>query len=142
MTCTTCLTCLTCFYPRILISLGSYALACILASLHPHILKFMCPHLHPWILIYSGSCVLACNLISSHPLVLRLMYSVCLLVSSHPHILIFLRSCTLRACRYSHILISSGSSVRTSLGNWSQIKTMVWTKKRPLWKQIMTLANF
>ena len=88
----------------ILISLGSYALAnilaslhhhilmlafssCILASLHPHIVRYMCPSFHLCTLISLGSRVLACNLVSSHPFILTLMYSTCLLVSLHPHIL-------------------------------------------------------
>ena len=123
-------------HPHILISLWSCVFACILASLHPRILRFMCPRLHPCILISSGSCVLACNLVSSRPPILRLMYSVCLLVSVHPHILISLSSCTLGACWrwYLRILISSGSSARTCLGNWNQIKAMVLTKKNGLYR--------
>ena len=116
---------LTCSYPRILISLGSCALACILASLHPYILMFVCTCLYPRILTPSYSqvhvpspkslhprilrfvCAYACNLVSSHPLILRLMYSMCLLVSSHFHVLISLGSCTLGACWYPRILTSS-----------------------------------
>ena len=101
-----------CLYPRILISLGSCVRACILASLHPHILRFMYSRYllissHPHVLIYLGLCVLACNLVSSHPLMLRFMYSVYLLVSLHPYILISLSSCTLGACWYPRILTSS-----------------------------------
>ena len=88
----------------ILISLGSYALANILASLHHHILMLAficlypciltssyrqvhCPSFHLCTLTSLGSCALACNLVSSHPFILTLMYSICLLISSHPHIL-------------------------------------------------------
>ena len=77
-------------HPRILISLCSCILACIVTSLHPHILRCMRPHLYPCILISSGSCVVASNLLSLHSLILRLVCSVCLLVSSGPHILVSL----------------------------------------------------
>ena len=101
-----------CLYPPILISLISCVHACILASLHPHILKFMYSRyllvsLHPHILISLGLRMLSCNLVSSHPLVLTFMYSVCLLLSAHPYILISLGSCTLGACWYPRILTSS-----------------------------------
>ena len=98
-------------YPRIVISLCSCVPTCILTSLHPHILWFMCSHLHPCIIISSGSCMLTCNLVSSHSLILSFMYSVYLLVSSHYHILISLGSCTLGACWYPRILTSSYSQV-------------------------------
>ena len=99
-------------YPRILISLGSCVRACILAYLHPHILRFvyfrfLLASSHPHILISLGLYVLACNLVSSHPLILRFMYSVCLLLFLHPYILISLGLCTLGACWYPRILTSS-----------------------------------
>ena len=101
-----------CLYPRILIPLGSCVRACILASLHPRIFRFMYSRYllvssHPHILISLGLCVLASNLVSSHPLILRFMYSVCLLLSSHPYILISLDSCTLEACWYPRIITSA-----------------------------------
>ena len=109
-------------HPYILVSLGFCALACILASLHPHILMFVCTFLYPRFLLSSYPQVhvpllvslhphilrfmfLACNLVSSHPFILRLMYSMYLLVTPHPHILIFLGSCTLGVCWCLHILI-------------------------------------
>ena len=104
-----------CLHPCILIFLGLCVLACnlvsshplysqvhvlcvlvgILASLHPHILRFMYSRYllvssHPLILISLGLCVLACNLVYSYPLILRFMYSACLLLSLHPYILHFL----------------------------------------------------
>ena len=120
-----------CLYPRILVSLGSCVRACILASLYPHILRFMyCryllvsshPHilrflrvtLYPHILLSLGSCTLCvcCYpriFISSNP---RFIYSRSLLVSSHPHILIYLGSfysgCFL-VSSHPHILISLSS---------------------------------
>ena len=99
--------CFTCLYPCILISIGSCVHACILASLHPHILRFICSFSHPCILISLGLCVLACNLVSLHHLILRFTYSVCLLVSSYPYTLISLGSCILGACWYPRILTSS-----------------------------------
>ena len=59
-----CLIPLTCLYPCILIYLGSCALACILASLHTHILRFIFYCLYSCILISSGSCILACKVTS------------------------------------------------------------------------------
>ena len=91
----------TCLYPRIFI--------------HPHTLRFMCPHLHPCTLASSDSRVFACNLLSSYPLILRIMYSVRLLVSSHPHILISLCSCTPGAFWYPCILTFSYPQVRVCL---------------------------
>ena len=101
-----------CLYPRILIFLGSCVRACILASLHPHIFRFVYSRYllassHPHILISFGLCVLACNLVSLHPHILRFMYSRSLLLFSHPHILISLGSCTLGAYWYPRILTSS-----------------------------------
>ena len=120
---------LTSWYPQILISLGSCALACILASSHPHflmfVLMFVClslhphilmdsgiltflylqvhmPHLHPCILISSDSCVLPCILTSSHP-----QGHVCLLVFLHPHILVSSGLYVLAS--YAHILKSMSS---------------------------------
>ena len=74
-------------YPRILISLCSSVIACVLTSLHPDILRFICSHLHP---------------ASSYPQV-----RVCLLVTSHPHIILSSGSCIWCACWYPHILTSS-----------------------------------
>ena len=98
---------------HIVISLGSCALASILASLHPHVRVYSLVSSHPYILISSGSCartcipassytqirmcllltsyalcVLAGTLAFSHPHILTFMYSGCLLVSSHHDILI------------------------------------------------------
>ena len=117
---------------HIVISLGSCALASILASLHPHVRVYSLVSSHPYILISSGSCartcipassytqirmcllltsyvlfVLAGTLAFSHPHILTFMYSGCLLVSSHHDILISLRSCTPVACWYPRILTSS-----------------------------------
>ena len=80
-----------CFYPRILIFLVSCARSCILASLYPHILRFiyfryLLVSSHPHILISLGLCMLACDLVS---------------------IFLSLGSCTLCACCYPRILISS-----------------------------------
>ena len=93
-------------HPDILISLGSCALACILASWHSHILmfvctclyphvltssylQFICPCLHPCILISSGLLVLACILTSSHPYILRFIcvsLYICIFASSYPQV--------------------------------------------------------
>ena len=104
--------------PRLLISSCLCVLACILASLHPHIFKFICRCLHPCILISSGLCVLVCILASSHLHILRF---IC--VSLHPHILtssypqVYAR---LLVSSHPHILVSSGfcvlASMLTSLG--------------------------
>ena len=108
---------------HILISLCSCVLACILASLHPHIFRFICPCLHPWILISSGSCVLACILASSHTYIPRF---IC--VSLYPHI--FMCACLYPCIRtsscpqvhvrllvssHSHNLVSSGLCVLTNI---------------------------
>ena len=104
-------------HPHILISLGSCALACscvlacILASLHPYILMFVCTCLyvssHSYILISSGSCALTYIPASSYPQV-----PMCLLLSSCPRILISLGWCTLGAGWYSRILTSRYFYVR------------------------------
>ena len=83
-------------YLHILISLGSCALACTLASSHHYILMFVCTGLYPRILtssylqvhVPSGLCVQ-------------------LLVTSYLHILLSLGSCTPGACWYPRILTSS-----------------------------------
>ena len=69
--------------PHILISLGSCALAYILASSYPYVLVYFLVSSHPYILISSGSYALADIPVSSYPQV-----RVCLLVSLHLHILI------------------------------------------------------
>ena len=103
----------TCLYPRILTSSYLQVHMPLLASLHPHILRFVCAclypciprficvSLYPHILTSSGSCVLACILASSHPHILRLCACL-ILASSHPHVLRFM--C---ACWYPCILTSS-----------------------------------
>ena len=53
-----CLIYLTCLYPCILISLGSCALACILASAYPYVRAYIVSS-HPYILMSSGSYALA-----------------------------------------------------------------------------------
>ena len=131
-------------HPHTLISLGSCALACILASpypclcvlacilasLHPHIFRFICPCLHPCMLISFGSCVFASILASSHPDILtficvslypRILTSsypqvhVCLLVYLHPHILIPLGSLRLLVSLDPHILVSSSLCMLASM---------------------------
>ena len=102
---------LICLYPRILISLGSYALACILASSYPYVRVSLLVSSHPYILISSGSYALVFIPASSQPhivsftcvsLYLRILTSsypqvhkclVCILVSLHPHILRFICAC-------------------------------------------------
>ena len=94
-------------------------LACILASLHSHILRFMCAYLYPRILASSYFQVHVRLLVSSHPCVLTssgyyiLAYipaslyphvRLCLLISLDPHIFISSGSC---ACFYTCILTSS-----------------------------------
>ena len=115
-------------HPHILIPSGSCVLVDICASLHPHILRFMCAcwhpriltslyaevhlclptSLHPHILIYSDSCVFGCILTCSQPYVMFPGFCVfaCILASSRPHTLRFI--CT---CWYPCILISSDSCV-------------------------------
>ena len=73
--------------PRILISLCSCILACIVTSL---------------ILIFSGACALTCIPASSYRQV-----RVWLLVTFYPYILLSLGLCALCACWYPRILISS-----------------------------------
>ena len=86
-------------HSQILISLGSCAFSCILASSHPHIL--VCVYLlvssHPYILVSSGSYPLSCILIGSGSCALA-----CILASSHPHMLRLM-------C--ASMLISSGQCV-------------------------------
>ena len=105
---------------------GSFVLADICTSLHPHILRLMCACWHPCILISWGSCVLTCVLTSyTHILSFlciwlypNILLSLChitrflcvFFVSSHPPILI-LRF--MSACWYPFILISSVSCVFT-----------------------------
>ena len=116
----------TCSYPQvhtpllascILVSSGSCALACILASSHPHILKFisvsfythilassypqirgcLLVSLHHHILISSGSCVLAGILPSSHSHILRLMCACWyprIATSSYPQFFVCLLVCS------------------------------------------------
>ena len=102
----------------ILISLGSCALAYIIAFSYPYILMFVCACLYPRILTsahpqvhvpslaspYPQICV--CLLVTLHFHTLRFMYSGCL-QSSQPHILISLCSCTPGACWFPRILTSS-----------------------------------
>ena len=107
---------------HLLISLDSCALACILASLHSHILMFVCTCLHPrilrssylqvhmpclhhCILISSGSCVLACILAFLHPHNLRFIsvsFYTRILGSSYPQIHVYF---------YASMLTSSGQCV-------------------------------
>ena len=119
-------------HPRILISLGSFALPCILASSYAHVVctwlypcirtsLYLQVHmpllasLHPHILRFVCSCLYPCT---SHPHILRLIsvsfytrilassypqIHVCLLVFSHPHILVSSGLCVLAS-----ILTSSG----------------------------------
>ena len=106
---------------RFLISLRSCLIICILASLHPHVLKFICSCLHSCMFISSGLCVFPCILASSHPHILRFICAcwytptltslyhqvhVCLLVCLHTQINLFL--IRMNDC----ILVSSDSSVR------------------------------
>ena len=77
-------------HPRILISLGSCALPCILASSYPYVCVYLIVSAHPYILVSSGSYALTCIPASSYPQV-----RVGLLVSLHPRILISLGSCVL-----------------------------------------------
>ena len=102
----------TCLYPRILISLCSCVLSCILTSLHSHIFRFICPCWHPCILISSGSCVLACILTSSH--FISSVTCACLytyvLTSSYPQV-----HMRLSVLSHPHILASSGLCVFVSM---------------------------
>ena len=101
---------------RILISIGSWALARILASLNPHILMSVCICLYPRILTFSYLQVVwsleityifdifDC-LISSHSNITMSLGScalACILASSHPHILM-----SVFTCLYPHILTFS-----------------------------------
>ena len=130
-------------HPHILISLGSCALACscvlacILASLHPYILMFVCtclyPHiltssypqvhvpslttLHPHILRFLCACFYPRILASSYPQVDVLWVLVGIPASSQPDIFTFVCSGCLLVSSHTHILMSLGSSVRTCLGN-------------------------
>ena len=96
-------------HPLILISLWSCVLVSIFASLHHHILRFICSCLHLCMLVSVGSCVLACILASSYSHFLRFI-SVSLyphiLLSSYPHVHVWLF-----IFLHPHILISSGSCV-------------------------------
>ena len=114
-------------HPHILMSLGSCALACILASLypyvrvyllaslrpcilaslHPYVCVYMLVSSHSYILISLGSCALTYIPASSYPQV-----PMCLLLSSCPRILISLGWCTLGAGWYSRILTSRYFYVR------------------------------
>ena len=112
----------TCFYP------------CIPASSYPQIRMCLLLTSHPHILISLGSCTLcACwyprILTFSYPYVHVLQVLVGVLASWHPHIFTFMYSGCSLVSSHLRILISSDSSVRTCLGNWNQIKTMVLTKK-------------
>ena len=84
----------------------------ILASLDPHILRFMCTCMYIPIFTSSGSCVLVDIHISLHPHILRFMFAcwcpgiltslyphvhLYLLASLHPYIVIYSSSCVL-AC--------------------------------------------
>ena len=90
-------------HSQILISLGSCAFSCILASSHPHIL--VCVYLlvssHPYILVSSGSYPLSCILIGAGSCALA-----CILASSHPHMLRLII-----VSLYIRMLISSDSCV-------------------------------
>ena len=112
----------------VLISLGSCALPCILASLHPHFLRFVCtclyprtltslylaciicPCLHACILISADSCVLARVLASSHPHIFRFISVGLYTRNLASHILRFM--C---ACLYPCILTSSDPLVHLCL---------------------------
>ena len=91
---------LICLYPRILISLGSYAPACILASSYRHVRVYLLVYLHPHILISPDLCALVGILTSSDPQIY-----VCLLVCSHLQVSVF--SILINKC----LLASSGSLV-------------------------------
>ena len=88
-------------HPLIVISSCLCVLACILTSLHPHFVRFICPCLHPCILISASSRVLACILASSHPHILRFILissGSCVLVgiltSSYPRVYVWLLVCS------------------------------------------------
>ena len=83
-----------CWYPRILTSLYPEFHACLLASLHPHILSYT--QIPMYLVVFSRP----------HILMSYSQVFVCLLVFSHPHNLRFIRTCW-----YSCILISSDSCV-------------------------------
>ena len=89
-------------HPHILMSLGSCALACILASLYPYVRVYLLASLRPCILTSLCLCVHACIFAFLHPYILRFMCPhlhpcilissgsyvlASILVSSHPHIL-------------------------------------------------------
>ena len=116
----------TSLHPHILISLGSYALAC---ASHCHILMFVCTCLYPDILTSSFRQVHMPLLASLHPhnhkfacaclypCILTSSYSqvhLCLLVYLHPHILISSGSRVL-AC----ILASSHPHILSDC-NWTR----------------------
>ena len=85
---------------HILISLGSYAPTCILASSYRHVRVYFLVYLHPHILISPGLCALVGILTSSDPQIY-----VCLLVCSHLQVSVF--SILINKC----LLASSGSLV-------------------------------
>ena len=102
---------------HIFISLGSCALACILASSYLYVRVYLLVSSHPYILLSSGSYALACIPASSypqvHPHILISSGSYVLasiLASLHPHILRLM--C---ACLYSCILTSSYPQVYVCL---------------------------
>ena len=80
----------------------------ILTSLYPEVHACLLGSLHPHILIYSGSCVFGCIFTSSHPyfIFLGLCMFACILAPSHPHTLRFIRDYW-----YACFLISSDSCV-------------------------------
>ena len=104
----------TCSYPQvhtpllascILVSSGLCALACILASSHPHILKFISGSFYTHILATSYPQIHGCLFVSLHHHILISSGSFVLagiLPSSHPHILWLM--C---ACWYPRIVTSS-----------------------------------
>ena len=91
----------------------------LLASLHPHIHRFVLISSHPYILISSGLYALLASL---HPHVLRFMCTACILASSHPHILRFM--C---ACWYPRILTSLYPQVYACLLVCSHLQVNVFS---------------
>ena len=167
-----CLTCLyphilrflcTGLYHCILVSLYPYVRVCLLVSSHPYIRTSSGSCTFTCILASSYPQICVCLLVTLHFHTLRFMNSGCL-QSSQPHILISLCSCTPGACWFPRILTSSYPYVHVlwvlvgilasthphmlkfqCLSLFRKLesdKSMVLTKKRLLWKQIMALTNF
>ena len=91
----------------------------LLASLHPHILRFVCACLYPCILTSSYPHVhkvLACTLGSSYPLSSYPHVLTCVLASSHLHIVRLM--CV---CWYPRTLTSSYPQIYVSLGSHPQV---------------------